>query len=134
MLGETLVGPLWVFWFFGVVPTVWTLSGGALLLLTLVGHEIAGMRKEVRSSASLGEGLLGQGLDSSPAWALTWPKSWSPQRPSLTAAASQAAAPQHLAVHYTKPMSGSGRSRSGSSLGDEAIADDDDASYRYQKA
>ena len=34
---------VWVFLVFGVVPSGWTLAGGALLLLTLIGHEIAGM-------------------------------------------------------------------------------------------
>lgn len=43
LLGETLFGPVWVFGIFGVVPSAWTLIGGSLLLLTLVGHELAGM-------------------------------------------------------------------------------------------
>jgi len=42
LLGETLIGPLWVYWGFGVVPSAWTLLGGGLLMFTLVGHEVAG--------------------------------------------------------------------------------------------
>lgn len=52
LLGETLLGPLWVFAIFGVVPPAMTLAGGALLLATLVGHEIVGMwdaKKETRA-------------------------------------------------------------------------------------
>jgi len=43
LLGETVIGPIWVFFGFGDVPAVWTLIGGALLLCTLVGHEVAGL-------------------------------------------------------------------------------------------
>ena len=43
MLLEGILGPVWVFLRFGDVPSVWTIAGGALLLATLIGHEIAGM-------------------------------------------------------------------------------------------
>mmetsp|Transcript_47639 Transcript_47639/g.84155 ORF Transcript_47639/g.84155 Transcript_47639/m.84155 type:complete len:318 (+) Transcript_47639:2-955(+) len=46
LLGETILGPVWVFFVFGTVPSAWTLIGGAVLLLTLVLHEIAGMNSE----------------------------------------------------------------------------------------
>ena len=44
LLAETILGPLCVWLVFGDAPGAWTLAGGALLLLTLVGHELAGMR------------------------------------------------------------------------------------------
>lgn len=43
LLGESVGGPLWVFLAFGDVPSVWTLASGALLIATLIGHEVAGM-------------------------------------------------------------------------------------------
>lgn len=41
---ETPIGPFFVFLWFGETPGPWTLAGGALLFLTLVLHEAAGMR------------------------------------------------------------------------------------------
>ena len=40
LLGETVFGPVWVFFGFGVVPSLWTLIGGVVLLATLVIHEV----------------------------------------------------------------------------------------------
>ena len=44
LLAETIIGPLSVWSLFGDMPGRWTLAGGALLLLTLIGHQIVGMR------------------------------------------------------------------------------------------
>ena len=38
---ENILSPLWVFARFGDVPSSWTIAGGAVLLATLVGHELA---------------------------------------------------------------------------------------------
>ena len=46
---ENILAPLWVFARFGDVPSAWTVAGGALLLATLVGHEVAA-REPVRVS------------------------------------------------------------------------------------
>ena len=46
---ENILAPLWVFARFGDVPSAWTVAGGALLLATLVGHEVAA-REQVRVS------------------------------------------------------------------------------------
>ena len=40
-LVETVLGPLWVFLVLGDEPSQWTLVGGALLLVTLLVHELA---------------------------------------------------------------------------------------------
>jgi len=42
-LMETVLGPLWVFLWFGESPGFWTFVGGAVLLATLTSHEITGM-------------------------------------------------------------------------------------------
>lgn len=44
MLCEDVLGPFWVFVRFGDVPTPWTLAGGALLIITLAGHELVGIK------------------------------------------------------------------------------------------
>ena len=41
---ENILAPLWVFARFGDVPSAWTVAGGALLLATLIGHEVAAAR------------------------------------------------------------------------------------------
>ena len=46
---ENILAPLWVFARFGDVPSAWTVAGGALLLATLIGHEVAA-REPVRVS------------------------------------------------------------------------------------
>jgi drug/metabolite transporter (DMT)-like permease len=40
---ETILGPFFIFLWFGETPGPWTLAGGALLFATLVLHEAAGM-------------------------------------------------------------------------------------------
>jgi drug/metabolite transporter (DMT)-like permease len=52
LLLETLLGPFWVFVFFGDVPPKWTLIGGALLILTLVVHECANLRFQRKKDAA----------------------------------------------------------------------------------
>jgi drug/metabolite transporter (DMT)-like permease len=42
MLVETVLGPLWVWLGIGEEPSVQTLVGGAVVLLTLTGHTILG--------------------------------------------------------------------------------------------
>uniref|UniRef100_A0A7S4FAF5 EamA domain-containing protein n=1 Tax=Chrysotila carterae TaxID=13221 RepID=A0A7S4FAF5_CHRCT len=44
LLLETLLAPFWVFFKFGDVPSVWTMAGGALLILALIVHEMADIR------------------------------------------------------------------------------------------
>ena len=44
MLVETVLGPLWVWLGIGEEPSVQTLVGGAVVLLTLTGHTILGAR------------------------------------------------------------------------------------------
>ena len=46
---ENILAPLWVFARFGDVPSAWTVAGGAILLATLIGHEVAA-REPVRVS------------------------------------------------------------------------------------
>ena len=41
LLLEDVLGPLGVYLRFGVVPSAWTVGGGALLLFTLAAHEVA---------------------------------------------------------------------------------------------
>ena len=53
LLGETVFGPLWVWVCYGDVPDNWTLSGGGLLLLTLISHEVAGMRSKAQAAAPI---------------------------------------------------------------------------------
>ncbi len=52
LLLENVFGPLWVFVHpsFDEAPTVWTLVGGSLLLLTLAGHEIVLLYLDRRQS------------------------------------------------------------------------------------
>lgn len=45
LLLEDVTGPLCVWARFGDVPSVWTVAGGALLLVTLAGHELAGWKE-----------------------------------------------------------------------------------------
>ena len=57
MLCEDVLGPLWIFFRFGDIPSPWTFAGGAVLLSTLAMHECAasakGGRKAVPVEASL---------------------------------------------------------------------------------
>uniref|UniRef100_A0A7S0L8Z1 EamA domain-containing protein n=1 Tax=Coccolithus braarudii TaxID=221442 RepID=A0A7S0L8Z1_9EUKA len=43
MLLETLIAPLWVYIKFGDIPSVWTVAGGTLLLVTLAIHEVVSL-------------------------------------------------------------------------------------------
>lgn len=43
LLAETIIGPLFIWILYNDAPDTWTLVGGALLLLTLTGHELSGM-------------------------------------------------------------------------------------------
>lgn len=64
LLGETIFGPVWVYFCFGVVPSIWTLAGGGMLLLTLVAHEVSGAMQgndDACSNASSFELPLGTG-------------------------------------------------------------------------
>lgn len=47
---ETPIGPLWVYLFVGEAPSVYTLAGGGLLLLTVMFHELAGAHMRGRDS------------------------------------------------------------------------------------
>lgn len=46
LLGEVVFGPLWVWVGYGDVPDTWTLIGGGLLLVALIGHEAASLMLE----------------------------------------------------------------------------------------
>jgi drug/metabolite transporter (DMT)-like permease len=50
LLLETLLGPFWVFVFYGDVPPKWTLVGGALLVLTLALHECVNLYLQRQST------------------------------------------------------------------------------------
>ena len=39
---EAILGPLWVYAGVGEAPSKWTLLGGAILISSLVAHEVAG--------------------------------------------------------------------------------------------
>ena len=61
MLLQLLLSPLWVWLAFGEAPPTWTIVGGLLLLVTLMGHELAMHRlqatkssDEITRAASLG--------------------------------------------------------------------------------
>ena len=53
LLMETVCGPLWVFLRFGDKPTVWTIAGGAVLIVSLAAHEIAGLTESSRQMAAV---------------------------------------------------------------------------------
>jgi drug/metabolite transporter (DMT)-like permease len=56
LLVENVLGPLWVFLGGYEAPTMWTLIGGVLLILSLATHEVAALaasRREKRSEAAL---------------------------------------------------------------------------------
>lgn len=44
---ETVAGPLWPWIFIGEAPNNPSIAGGAIILIALVGHEIAGARKQI---------------------------------------------------------------------------------------
>jgi drug/metabolite transporter (DMT)-like permease len=45
---EVLLGPLWVWWGVGEMPSQATIVGGSIVLLGLVLHEVAPMRQSER--------------------------------------------------------------------------------------
>ena len=101
LLGESVGGPFWVFLAFGDVPSVWTLASGALLITTLVGHEVAGMlwpddddKDELRTS--LTPSLMGSRVPSIPP---------SPLLPSV-----YAASPQEIGIPRRASWEGLSRS------------------------
>ena len=58
LLGEQVLSPVWVYLGVGEAPSGWTLGGGALLILTLAGHELAALVQERREAAK-GAGTAG---------------------------------------------------------------------------
>jgi hypothetical protein len=53
MLVETVLGPLWVYLALGDEPSQWTLMGGALLLATLLVHELRPLSRSNSEGATL---------------------------------------------------------------------------------
>ena len=47
---EAILGPIWVYIGVGETPSKWTIMGGALLVGSLIGHEVWGYRSEAHSS------------------------------------------------------------------------------------
>ena len=47
---EAVLGPIWVYIGVGETPSKWTIMGGALLVGSLIGHEVWGCRSEAHSS------------------------------------------------------------------------------------
>ena len=45
-LTEVVLGPIWVWLWIGETPRIWTLIGGAVVILALVGHALSGMRRK----------------------------------------------------------------------------------------
>lgn len=50
MLLETVLGPIWVWWFLSEVPTKETLIGGAVILSTLAAHSLWGLQQYRKNS------------------------------------------------------------------------------------
>lgn len=48
---EAVLGPVWVYLGIGEAPSRWTIIGGALLIGSLVGHEVWGCQSEARTSS-----------------------------------------------------------------------------------
>jgi drug/metabolite transporter (DMT)-like permease len=48
MLLETLLGPIWVWWFQAELPPANTLLGGAVVLTALIGNALLGLRSSKR--------------------------------------------------------------------------------------
>jgi drug/metabolite transporter (DMT)-like permease len=46
---EAILGPVWVYVGIGEAPSRWTIIGGALLIGSLIGHEVWGCQSEARS-------------------------------------------------------------------------------------
>ena len=69
---ETILGPLWVFIGLGEAIDVWTIAGGAMLILVLAAHELCGLAAAAReareargerSSRRTAEGLEAAAVD-----------------------------------------------------------------------
>jgi drug/metabolite transporter (DMT)-like permease len=45
-LSEVILGPIWVWWAFGEVPSALTLVGGAIVLAALAGNALSGARRK----------------------------------------------------------------------------------------
>jgi drug/metabolite transporter, DME family len=45
-LTEVVLAPIWVWLWLAEVPRLWTLVGGAVVLLAIIGHAITGMRRK----------------------------------------------------------------------------------------
>ena len=52
MLLQLLLSPLWVWLAFGTAPQPWTIAGGLLLLVTLMGHELAVHRLQASTESA----------------------------------------------------------------------------------
>ena len=61
MLLQLLLSPLWVWLAFGEVPTIWTVIGGLLIMLTLAGHELAMQRLNRGKAAEEAEATASDG-------------------------------------------------------------------------
>ena len=53
LLMETVCGPLWVFLRFGDAPNSWTMGGGAVLVVALAAHELAGLHESTKQMAAI---------------------------------------------------------------------------------
>ena len=58
---EAILGPIWVYVGIGEVPSNWTILGGALLISSLVGHEVWGCQSEARSKRAAAAAATGRG-------------------------------------------------------------------------
>ncbi len=45
-LTEVVLGPIWVWLWLGEVPRLWTLVGGAVVFVAIIGHAVTGMRRK----------------------------------------------------------------------------------------
>ena len=48
-LAEVLLGPFWVWLFLGEDASAYTLIGGALLFVAIIGNALSGMRRKISS-------------------------------------------------------------------------------------
>ena len=55
---EVIIGPAWVFLRFGERPSIWTLAGGSLLLLTLASHEWSGRSSRTAATQKREAGVV----------------------------------------------------------------------------
>ena len=45
-LTEVVLGPLWVWLFISETPRLWTMIGGAVVILALIGNALSGVRRK----------------------------------------------------------------------------------------